>query len=227
MADIERSIQAINGTLDREVRKVKRSSFLNILFLIVILVLISGYYLYLSASLQTILKEEEIALVVRQLALDSLPSLKSDMEKKLKESAPFVVSTVLDEAEKVIPKMRAEANDSIREAVPEIIDQIDYVLEAEIRKKASPYRRSIAEMLERLSDEKTAEEEFSDLEIVIEQTFFDEIDHIIDMSYFSLVELNHKIDNVMNVEELTEEQLLEKRFLKMWVNFFKWSYQEK
>ena len=225
--NMEVDIRHLQEGLEKEIQSYKKSSLLNIVIGLCAIALFFGYYYFLSCSLKTVLDEKQLALVTKQYILNSVPEIKKTVQIQLKKSAPGLVSNVLDHAEKLLPRLRAEANAAVKKAVPEMIDNVDLVLQAQIREKATPYRQSIEDILEKLSHDEKAEEEFEKLEVVIEKAFFDEVDHIIDMSYFSMAEINRKIDTVMNVEDITEEQLLEKKFLKMWVNFFKWNYQEK
>jgi len=227
MANLDKEIAGIDKILKKEISRVKKSTTWNIISTVLILSMILVYYVYVSASLKTILNEKEIALIAREWSLEAIPSIKKDLEKEMKAAAPDIVSTVLGTAEKTIPVLRAEANAKVKDAVPQLMKEVDLILHLEIQEKASPYRSSIADIVAKMSDSKLAEEEFENLEAVIEQAFFDEIDHIIDMAYMSLAQLNGRVDNVLNVDDMTEEQLLEKKFLKMWVNFFKWGYQEK
>jgi hypothetical protein len=227
MKSSQKKMAEIQDLLDQRIEEWNQSQKRILIFGIIILVLIGGYFFRLHSFYSRYMNTQNFSGILSMKLSQQIAPAAQTLEKTLMSEIPGSISLLKKTIKKEMTLWRIKQNIYLVQCLSEISQRVDLILKNEIQMHGSPYRQKIAEQVRLLADPKTAQLALIGIPIVINESIFKEIKPIMDLTSEKIKNLEVKIEKALKEEPENENEILIKKFITYWYHFYQNNFRMK
>lgn len=215
IGEIESSVSHLNKNLQSEVNNIRKRKKLTMFLSPVILLMVLSYCVYIYSFISRVLNPQEVASYFRVILASRIYNSMPQIEKYLIESAPELTEKLVDDVIRGIPSLRHEAQNNIDTMAEIFVNRLtarfiysfhDILME---NKEAI---KTVPQMLDKQNIYFFAEQLAKEIKLQLDTSAEIDLPELAK----SISNINGELKNLLKDDsELTEEQKLEKRFVKL------------
>ncbi len=209
LGEIEKKADAIGARLDREIRRKKNSMIISLVGGAVLLVIVFLYFGFIKGLVREVIEPRGMALMARDQVEKMLPDAARELERALKEQAPYAAKYVHEQILIAIPQMReyleVQFVTKTEESLEALVGEFDNLVSDALTEN----RAVITGFMRDVQDPAKKEELTKQIYESIKAQFSDpQIKADLDSYTNVLIRLNKKIKFLYEGRDLSEEETL-------------------
>lgn len=224
--DMNVSKNQVDIFLDEQIKKINRQKNGVIFFGLLMFFILISYFLFLSKSIGERLTNETISQIGAHEISRIIEEKTPYVEKSIIQKIPLLMRNLKKKIHHKVQGHRVQLNQIFIHSLNVIFCEVDRYLKEELSDKGSEYRIKIAEQLEIMSNEDEARKVFENIDIVLKEVIFDEIDRELDFVYNQMISLEQKLETLADKKQLNEKDKQLVLFILYWNDFFQNNMEE-
>lgn len=218
MNAVQDKLQALIKEYERRIEKIKKQKILLLSISIIFLIILGGYLCFSYVQFRKLTTPTNLVGMGYDSAMEVLPEAIGKIESYLIKSAPALVGSAFDSLLEQVPAARKATQERIDLLIDELLRTLEDSFSTCLRSVIGAYREDILSIAE-VKDRQQVYVLAARVENDLRNKFDAETDDIINKFATKLENINEELDLLVSMHpaHLTQEQVLERRFLELWM----------